>query len=203
MWRSTVVIFFVFCHQSDEDKKNMMRLQELVDKFQLKVKVYKRQAEEAVSDFFWKTLRFKHCLTSHLEICINRLFGVWQEEQANAHLTKLRKVQHELEEAEERADIAESQINKMKVKSRDMGKVSQSASGSMLYLLILIIINVSFSHLPGKRQQRVVFFCHEDDEACCVSQAELVYNTLLPNMCLFLHLKPLCVYLFVCDHSIF
>lgn len=28
-----------------------MRLQELVDKFQLKIKAYKRQAEEAVSDF--------------------------------------------------------------------------------------------------------------------------------------------------------
>lgn len=38
-------------YQSDEDKKNMMRLQELVDKLQLKVKAYKRQAEEAVSDF--------------------------------------------------------------------------------------------------------------------------------------------------------
>lgn len=50
-----------------------------------------------------------------------------QEEQANAHLTKLRKVQHELEEAGERADIAESQVNKMKAKSRDVGKVSASA----------------------------------------------------------------------------
>lgn len=40
----------VIKHQSDEDRKNMMRLQELVDKFQLKVKVYKRQAEEAVSN---------------------------------------------------------------------------------------------------------------------------------------------------------
>lgn len=50
-------------------------------------------------------------------------------------MTKLRKVQHELEEAEERADIAESQINKMKVKSRDMVKVRQSASGNILYLM--------------------------------------------------------------------
>lgn len=40
----------------------MMRLQELVDKFQLKVKVYKRQAEEAVSDFF-QPLRSKPSLT--------------------------------------------------------------------------------------------------------------------------------------------
>lgn len=63
---------------------------------------------------------------------IHRLFGVWQEEQANTHLTKLRKVQHELEEAEERADVAESQINKMKVKSRDMGKVSRAASDNIM-----------------------------------------------------------------------
>ncbi|XP_063792446.1 myosin-4-like [Pseudophryne corroboree] len=43
------------------------------------------------------------------------------EEQANAHLSRFRKVQHELEEAEERADIAESQVNKLRVKSRDIG----------------------------------------------------------------------------------
>ena len=35
--------------QTEEDKKNVKRLQDLVDKLQLKVKSYKRQAEEAVS----------------------------------------------------------------------------------------------------------------------------------------------------------
>ncbi|XP_070783618.1 myosin heavy chain, fast skeletal muscle-like [Enoplosus armatus] len=44
------------------------------------------------------------------------------EEQAGAHLAKLRKVQHELEEAQERADIAESQVNKMRTRSREFGK---------------------------------------------------------------------------------
>lgn len=34
---------------------------------------------------------------------------------------KLRKLQHELDEAEERADISESQVNKMRAKSRDTG----------------------------------------------------------------------------------
>merc|ERR1712242_546716 len=34
-------------YQSDEDKKNLSRIQELVDKPQVKVKTYKRQAEEA------------------------------------------------------------------------------------------------------------------------------------------------------------
>lgn len=36
--------------QSEEDKKNNIRLQDLVDKLQIKMKAYKRQAEEAVSD---------------------------------------------------------------------------------------------------------------------------------------------------------
>lgn len=43
-----------------------------------------------------------------------------QEEQTSIHLAKFRKVQHELEEAEERADIAESQLNKLRAKSRDV-----------------------------------------------------------------------------------
>ncbi|XP_037544496.1 myosin-7, partial [Nematolebias whitei] len=34
-------------YQTEEDKKNLVRLQDLVDKLQLKVKAYKRQAEEA------------------------------------------------------------------------------------------------------------------------------------------------------------
>lgn len=49
-----------------------------------------------------------------------------QEEQASTHLAKLRKVQHELEEAQERADIAESQVSKLRTKSREFGKVTLS-----------------------------------------------------------------------------
>lgn len=36
-------------------------------------------------------------------------------------MAKFRKVQHELEEAEERADIAKCQVNKLRAKSRDVG----------------------------------------------------------------------------------
>ncbi len=36
--------------QTEEDKKNIIRLQDLVDKLQLKVKAYKRQSEDAVSN---------------------------------------------------------------------------------------------------------------------------------------------------------
>ncbi|CAL8340632.1 unnamed protein product [Lota lota] len=46
------------------------------------------------------------------------------EEQANTHLSRYRKNQHELEEAQERADIAESQVNKLRTKSREIGKVT-------------------------------------------------------------------------------
>ena len=37
-------------YQTEEDKKTVLRLQDLVDKLQLKVKVYKRQNEEAVRE---------------------------------------------------------------------------------------------------------------------------------------------------------
>merc|ERR1711972_1127348 len=40
------------------------------------------------------------------------------EEQANINLGKLRKLQHELDESEERADMAESALNKMRAKAR-------------------------------------------------------------------------------------
>ena len=49
-----------------------------------------------------------------------------QEEQANFSMAKLRKVQHELEEAQERTDIAESQVNRIRAKSREIGKVQFS-----------------------------------------------------------------------------
>lgn len=40
----------VIIKQTEEDKKNINRLQDLVDKLQMKVKSYKRTAEEAVSE---------------------------------------------------------------------------------------------------------------------------------------------------------
>lgn len=48
--------------QTEEDRKNMARLQDLVDKLQMKVKSYKRTAEEAVSNSLHSLLIrvFKH-----------------------------------------------------------------------------------------------------------------------------------------------
>merc|ERR1712141_887903 len=59
-------------YQSEEDKKNLSRVQDLVDKLQVKVKTYK--------------------------------------------------LQYELDEAEERADMAESSLNKLRSKARDSMK---------------------------------------------------------------------------------
>lgn len=72
-----------------------------------------------------------------------------QEEQANTYLSKCRKVQHELEEAEERADIAESQVNKMRARSRDAGKVTSS-----LFLVVLHDQNI-----PPKSTSNKQYFC--------------------------------------------
>lgn len=57
-----------------------------------------------------------------------------QEEQASTHLAKLRKVQHELEEAQERADIAESQVSKLRTKSREFGKVTLTFVLEFIYV---------------------------------------------------------------------
>merc|ERR1712018_703255 len=81
-------------YQGEEDKKNLSRIQDLVNKLQVKVKTYKRQAQES-------------------------------EEQANANLSKYRKLQAELDESEERADMAESVVNTLRAKSRDASKAQR------------------------------------------------------------------------------
>merc|ERR1712127_805013 len=72
---------------AEEDRKNNSRLQDMIEKLQNKMKVYKRQVEEA-------------------------------EEIAAVNLAKFRKVQHELTDAEERADQAENLVNKQRAKNR-------------------------------------------------------------------------------------
>merc|ERR1711893_322224 len=84
--------------QADEDRKQHERMTDMIDKLQGKMKVYKRQVEEA-------------------------------EEIAAVNLAKYRKVQHELEDAEERADMAENTLAKLRAKNRS-GSVVQTSSTS-------------------------------------------------------------------------
>ena len=87
-----------------------------------------------------------------------------QEEQANSYLSKCRKVQHELEEAEERADIAETQVNKLRSKSRDSGKViGRQSTGIVDYstnICLLIISSISiFLYKLLLNIQILLLFC--------------------------------------------
>ncbi|CAF1172361.1 unnamed protein product [Adineta ricciae] len=84
--------------QTEDDRKNHLRLQDLSEKLQTKIKVYKRQVEEA-------------------------------EEIAALNLAKYRKVQGELEESAERADLAENQLGKLRAKNRSTVSASRTSPG--------------------------------------------------------------------------
>ncbi|CAF4044140.1 unnamed protein product [Rotaria sordida] len=84
--------------QVEEDRKNQLRLQDLSEKLQSKIKIYKRQVEEA-------------------------------EEIAALNLAKYRKVQTELEDSAERADVAESQLGKLRAKNRSTVSISRASPG--------------------------------------------------------------------------
>lgn len=67
----------------------------------------RRKIKEAtVVDFKWKN-------RSSARLCVH------QEEQVSCHAVRFRKVQHELDEAEERADIAETTVNRMRIRTRE------------------------------------------------------------------------------------
>lgn len=58
-----------------------------------------------------------------------------QEQQANTNLAKYRKAQHELDDAEERADMAETQANKLRARTRDaLGHKVNGGPGTTLSL---------------------------------------------------------------------
>ncbi|CAF4110720.1 unnamed protein product [Rotaria sp. Silwood2] len=84
--------------QTEEDRKNQLRLQDLSEKLQSKIKVYKRQVEEA-------------------------------EEIAALNLAKYRKVQTELEDSAERAELAENQLGKLRAKNRSTVSISRVSPG--------------------------------------------------------------------------
>ena len=72
---------------ADEDRKNHERIQSLIDQFQMKIKSYKKQIEEA-------------------------------EEIAALNLAKFRQTQLNLGESEERADLNEQALAKLKATAR-------------------------------------------------------------------------------------
>lgn len=113
--------------QAEEDRKNHERIQDLVDKLQQKIKTYKRQIEEAVSFTFFTLIKVALPVYPDSYNAYSFLFLELQEEIAALNLAKFRKAQQELEEAEERADLAEQAIAKLRTKGRS-GSTARGSS---------------------------------------------------------------------------
>ncbi|CAL8257149.1 unnamed protein product [Arctogadus glacialis] len=121
-------------------KKQLQKLEARVRELESEVEAEQRRGAEAVKGLRKYERRVKElsyqCEEDKKNICrLQDLVDKLQlkmkaykrqaeesEEQANTHLSRYRKNQHELEEAQERADIAETQVNKLRVKSREIGK---------------------------------------------------------------------------------
>ncbi|KAL7052652.1 hypothetical protein ACKWTF_004953 [Chironomus riparius] len=89
--------------QCEEDQKNVLLLQEALDKANARLSQYKRQLSE-------------------------------QEALSASSITRVRRVQRELETAEERADVAETNLNMVRTKHRTFVTTS-TVPGSQLYLV--------------------------------------------------------------------
>ncbi|XP_078700139.1 uncharacterized protein LOC144926943 isoform X1 [Branchiostoma floridae x Branchiostoma belcheri] len=72
-----------FAAQDDENKKNQIRLQDLIEKLQSKIKTYKRQVEEAESSAGQSLSKYRHA-QHDLEDAVERM------EMAEASLNKMR-----------------------------------------------------------------------------------------------------------------
>ncbi len=122
--------------QVEEDRKNQLRLQDLTEKLQNKIKIYKRQVEEA-GEYFKKI--------SHSD---KRISFFILEEIAAVNLAKYRKAQTDLgklsrihmrnakniqfclvEDSAERADVAENQLSKLRTKNRSTVSANRTTSG--------------------------------------------------------------------------
>ncbi|CAL8271208.1 unnamed protein product [Lota lota] len=88
-----------------------------VRKYERKIKEVTYQGEEEMKN----AARLQDLVNKlQLKVKVHKRQCEEAEEQTSAHLAKFRKSQHDLEEALERADIAESQVNKLRTKSRNV-----------------------------------------------------------------------------------
>uniref|UniRef100_A0A8C4VZN4 Myosin heavy chain 15 n=1 Tax=Gopherus evgoodei TaxID=1825980 RepID=A0A8C4VZN4_9SAUR len=105
----------------ENDLENELRRntesQKGVRKYERRIKELTYQAEEDK-----KNLTRMQELIDKLQLKVKSYKHQAEEEaQSNQYLAKYRKQQHELDDAEERAEIAESQVNKLRTKTRDIG----------------------------------------------------------------------------------
>jgi hypothetical protein len=74
-------------------------------------------------------------------------FFPFQEEIAAINLAKYRKVQHELEEAEERADASENALGKLRAKNRSSASVGRSSAVGIGGATV----EISYEHKSSKK----------------------------------------------------
>ncbi|NXM17791.1 MYH7 protein, partial [Ploceus nigricollis] len=101
----------------DAEQKKMAEAQKGIRKYERRIKELSYQAEEDR-----KNLARMQDLIDKLQSKVKSYKRQFEEaeQQANSNLVKYRKVQHELDDAEERADIAETQVNKLRARTRDI-----------------------------------------------------------------------------------
>ncbi|NWW10251.1 MYH7 protein, partial [Oreocharis arfaki] len=101
----------------DAEQKKMAEAQKGIRKYERRIKELSYQAEEDR-----KNLARMQDLIDKLQSKVKSYKRQFEEaeQQANSNLVKYRKVQHELDDAEERADIAETQVNKLRARTRDV-----------------------------------------------------------------------------------
>ncbi|NWR12001.1 MYH7 protein, partial [Paradoxornis webbianus] len=101
----------------DVEQKKMADAQKGIRKYERRIKELSYQAEEDR-----KNLARMQDLIDKLQSKVKSYKRQFEEaeQQANSNLVKFRKVRHELDDAEERADIAETQVNKLRARTRDI-----------------------------------------------------------------------------------
>lgn len=80
------------------------------------------------------------------------LLFVHQEEQVGSSTMRFRKVQNELDDAEERADIAETTVNKLRIRTREQSTKVSMVSETTLngnWCFVSLEFKFSVSNLPS------------------------------------------------------
>lgn len=111
--------------QCEEDHKNIVLLQEALDKSTAKVNLFKRQLAEQVS----VPLNIPNSSAFNPSICLLRR----QEGMSQHTVTRVRRFQRELEAAEDRAECAETNLNMIRAKHRTFVTTS-TVPGSQVYI---------------------------------------------------------------------
>nr|XP_020638054.1 myosin-7B isoform X1 [Pogona vitticeps] len=101
----------------DVEQKKNAETQKGIRKYERRIKELTYQTEEDR-----KNLARMQELIDKLQSKVKSYKRQFEEAelQANSNLVKYRKVQHELDDAEERADIAETQVNKLRARTREV-----------------------------------------------------------------------------------